>query len=292
MNPTSLPFEYPFQWDNESLREGAGVTPEGAAILKQRDRDLEDHLASISGGGVPTYFVAAANATSRSKAYADFVCSGSADDATINEAFAAAYADYPYGARVQLSEGEFHLAASIGLSYGRSLNGLAQSTWIYAPSTSPAIDGLDGGKVSDLVLRGNTTTPQAVGINVTGDDALVTNCHVDGFTANVMVAANVQHCRVTGNVFPYNMSATFDVDVVSSASRAIVSGNVMSNAVRIAGTYCHLTDNHFRPLGAIEITATGSYNVVDGNFVNAPASLVNAGSNTNIGTNFSTTGPF
>ena len=44
--PRSLPFEYPFQWDNESLREGAGVTPEGAAILKQRDRDLEDHLAA------------------------------------------------------------------------------------------------------------------------------------------------------------------------------------------------------------------------------------------------------
>lgn len=48
MNPTSLPFEYPFQWDNESLREGAGVTPEGAAILKQRDRDLEDYLASAT----------------------------------------------------------------------------------------------------------------------------------------------------------------------------------------------------------------------------------------------------
>lgn len=46
MNPTGLPFEFPFRWDNESLREGAGVTPEGAAILKQRDRDLEDYLAS------------------------------------------------------------------------------------------------------------------------------------------------------------------------------------------------------------------------------------------------------
>lgn len=45
MNPASLPFEFPFQWDNESLREGAGVTPEGAAILKQRDRDLEDYLS-------------------------------------------------------------------------------------------------------------------------------------------------------------------------------------------------------------------------------------------------------
>ena len=45
MNPTSLPFEFPFQWDNESLREGAGVNAEAAAILKQRDRDLEDYLA-------------------------------------------------------------------------------------------------------------------------------------------------------------------------------------------------------------------------------------------------------
>ena len=63
MNPTSLPFEYPFQWDNESLREGAGVTPEGAAILKQRDRDLEDYLSGLGAalavidmgdGAVPT----------------------------------------------------------------------------------------------------------------------------------------------------------------------------------------------------------------------------------------------
>ena len=52
--PRSLPFEYPFQWDNESLREGAGVTPEGAAILGQRDRDLEDYLSAlavVSGAG-------------------------------------------------------------------------------------------------------------------------------------------------------------------------------------------------------------------------------------------------
>lgn len=42
--PEGLPFEFPFRWDNESLREGAGVSVDAAATLGQRDRDLEDFL--------------------------------------------------------------------------------------------------------------------------------------------------------------------------------------------------------------------------------------------------------
>ena len=122
MNPTSLPFEYPFQWDNESLREGAGVTPEGAAILKQRDRDLEDFLAG--SGGVPTVLVAASDASDRTKAVAHYICDGNGDQEQINsaqqECFELAVAggyngsdSNAPGGRVLLSEGTFHISAAI-----------------------------------------------------------------------------------------------------------------------------------------------------------------------------------
>ena len=101
MNPTSLPFEYPFQWDNESLREGAGVTPEGAAILKQRDRDLEDYLSTL---GLPWVIVAAANAPDRWKdAAGEYVCVGANDDAMVQAAVTAAGTD-----TVLLSPGTFN----------------------------------------------------------------------------------------------------------------------------------------------------------------------------------------
>lgn len=46
MTPDSLPFEYPFRWRNGELAERAGVDREAAAVLEQRDRDLEDYLAA------------------------------------------------------------------------------------------------------------------------------------------------------------------------------------------------------------------------------------------------------
>ena len=44
--PEGLPFEYPFRWRNETLAERSGVDLEAAALLEQRDRDLEDYLAA------------------------------------------------------------------------------------------------------------------------------------------------------------------------------------------------------------------------------------------------------
>lgn len=51
---TDLPFEYPFRWGNKDLAKAAGIDTEARALLEQRDRDLEDYLASLDlspGGG-------------------------------------------------------------------------------------------------------------------------------------------------------------------------------------------------------------------------------------------------
>ena len=51
--PEGLPFEFPFRWQNEDLTRMAGVSPEAAALLEQRDRGLEDYLAATT---VPLIF--------------------------------------------------------------------------------------------------------------------------------------------------------------------------------------------------------------------------------------------
>ena len=123
--PRSLPFEYPFQWDNESLREGAGVTEEAAATLRQRDRDLEDFLATLGGGGA--FFVAASDASATSRAVAHYICDGTNDEEEINAAIAdcfaiaiaagySAYGNRQPSGRVLLSEGTFHIGGD-GIVY-------------------------------------------------------------------------------------------------------------------------------------------------------------------------------
>lgn len=107
-----------------------------------------------SGGGAPTVVVAASNATQSSKDKADFVCTGTDDQDTINQAVAA----MPEGGRLLLTEGTFDISAFIdGTLAGGPvhLQGMGPGTIITGSTTDRLVLGF--ASVSNLGLAQSGT---------------------------------------------------------------------------------------------------------------------------------------
>lgn len=286
MTPDPLPFEYPFRWRNEDLAAGVGVSPEIASILEQRDRDLEDFLSTLGGGGgVPTFFVAAANATDRSKSYADYVCDGVTDDVEINAAFAAIGSSR---GRVVLSEGDFYLSATVTLGYGKSLVGMLQGTYIETTATV-GIDGVEGGEVRGIAMYGDYTISGGVGISIDGWDATIDRCELGHFETVVRVSAGSARPRVLDSIF-FGIATT---DLTADGYMGHFRGNHFRRPVVLTGEYDQFQANYFEYGASIQIGAGALVCVVAGNLIlDGAAAVTNAGTGTNLGINFSPAGPF
>src|SRR3990167_9545943 len=139
------------------------------------DFTLEDVSVMRAGAYGATLVVAASDALDSSKATADYVCDGTADDVDINLAIAA----LPAGGKVLLTEGTFYITATIIPITGTTLEGVGNSTLLYLVSgTSDDVIGtLAGASTTDVVIRdlkidgnkaGQTTTGH--GINIDGAD--------------------------------------------------------------------------------------------------------------------------
>src|SRR5690606_11002317 len=137
-----------------------GPVAEGVRrLLEQQDRLLVPELASTvapgGGGGAPTVVVAAADATDLSKAKADFVCSGTADQVIINQAVAIAEGTN-YGGRVLLTEGSFYLSDQINIGSDVWLQGMGDATFVGATFATNGTAVYAAGfhnAVSDMIIE-------------------------------------------------------------------------------------------------------------------------------------------
>jgi parallel beta-helix repeat protein len=135
-----------------------------------------------------TVFVAASDARSEVKALADFVCTGTNDDATIEQAFAALPAA---GGKVKLSEGTFTFNSSLDiLKSNVTLEGSGPGTKIFlanGANTSVIVVGngataLSNIKICNLLIDGNKTnqTAPSMGILFYGTSGyLITNSVIE-----------------------------------------------------------------------------------------------------------------
>lgn len=278
----------------------SGWRPPSATVegLKYRLRELERAVMDLqrirggaggservggsevaSGGGVPTFLVAANNASDRTKGYADWVCDGTDDDVEILAAFASGYTG---GVRVVLSEGEFWTSATITMGWGDSLVGMDRATMINSTATT-AISGVSGGSVSDLVLYG-PDTGSSVGVTLAVDGA-VRNCEIGACDTGVSVAGlrgRVDDCD-------FYVCNVYDIDV--SGTLAFVTGNQLKAPMRFAGDHAMVLGNYLDSTATV--TVTGSNNCLAHNYLsNGALDLTDSGTNTNLGTNFSNGGPW
>lgn len=128
--------------------------PDGAFERATPSPVLSPPLLLGGGGGAPTLVVAASNATQSSKDKADFVCTGTDDQDTINQAVAA----MPEGGRLLLTEGTFDISAFIdGTLAGGPvhLQGMGPGTIITGSTTDRLVLGF--ASVSNLGLAQSGT---------------------------------------------------------------------------------------------------------------------------------------
>lgn len=99
----------------DEVLAGVDIAPGVLALLVERDRQLEDYLNDLGGGGggsrSATYVIASANSSVAGKAVADAVCDGVADEVEINAAYN--LLNGLWGGRIVLLEGDYYPAAAI-----------------------------------------------------------------------------------------------------------------------------------------------------------------------------------
>lgn len=128
---------------------------------------------------VPTFVVAASNASAHVKNNADFVCDGTADEVQINEAQAALPS---IGGRLLLSEGIFTLAAPVVVDKDNvSLSGLSKGQPLGGPNPT---------KGGTLLLRGaGFTGTEAIKVNPAAADRVLFGVALEDFSLDGMALA-------------------------------------------------------------------------------------------------------
>jgi hypothetical protein len=192
---------------------------------------------AASGGNV-TIVVAASNARAKSKAAADYLCDGTADEVEINQAIVAASA-LPNGGRVVLTEGTFTVADSdadghcVLLKSSVELTGQDSGTVIFQVAgiggkvVSTGASGVDNAGVTHLIVDANSTNNtgsgshavygggsskrfyvRAVearnasgrGLSLNGDDNLIESCEFHhNANAGIGVETSAVRTRLQGN---------------------------------------------------------------------------------------------
>ena len=277
----ALPFEFPWRWDD--IRRFFGkMEDEAVDYLDQRDRDLEDFLATL-GGGVPTLFAASANATDKSKSYADVVCSGTDDDVDLNALLTEIGTD---GGRLFLSEGDFNITNSIILGYGQSIQGLRDATFLEMGVTGTGVELRDYGFVRDISISGFGGVG-SIGVNVSGDNGTVEGCVFTGWETGVRVGGFIEDNSILHNRF---YGGKVGVRIVGDHS--LIQGNYLNAELRIAdGSGSRVLGNRFGPTSTakIYVDAAATSACFSDNYLNGAglSRFFDSGTNTMRGTNFS-----
>jgi parallel beta-helix repeat protein len=173
-----------------------------------------------------TIKIAATSATAKSKAGADYICDGVADDVEINAAIASLDG---IGGCVELSEGTFNLGSTTPINLNKD------NVWLKGQGYSTVVVGLDYGisiaatagiaKVSDMSV---TAGISAIMVE-TDSKAHISFCNVydsgvGGFLGAIYIkgTATVTNCEVADN-------AGYGISLSSVAANCVITNNRFSN---------------------------------------------------------------
>lgn len=168
-----------------------------------------DRLAQVvgGGGGAPTVVVAASDAADLSKSKADFVCSGTNDQDTINQAIST----LSNGGRVLLTEGTYNVTDSLFGNSGVVLQGLGRATVITGATVGPIVDNFY--TVSDLAVE-QTGSGYCIGVGPEGtatrlrlSSSGVTAAEVSGILSDTFVLGSAHPAVVLGVTFGFGPSS-------------------------------------------------------------------------------------
>lgn len=247
----------------------------------KRDQGWQFDPPDGGGGGVPTLFAASANATDKSKSYADFVCSGTADDVDLNAMLAEIGTDW--GGRLFLSEGDFNLADSVVLGYGQSIQGLRDATFIEWAGAGGAIEATDYTFVRDLIITLGGSS--SIGVDISSPYVAVEGVvmQYSGGLVGIRVGgahAVIRDCRLI---------ASMTDAILITADQASVQGNYLNARLTANGDEALVLGNQFGSSIDAEIVVGGSLNCFAHNFIEF-SMVTDAGTGTQFGTNFSLSG--
>lgn len=197
-----------------------------AAKLEENHRAIEDHRHP-SGGNKPyaTIVIAAADSTAVDRANADFVCSGTGDDATINAAIAAISSSV--GGKVLLLEGTFNCTSSITINKARChLQGLGEGTFVKATGGVTNLVNITANnvRVSHLWVWGNALATNGIRVQNGATEATVESCYVSQCSSGIFVNGSVPvRPRIIGCTVVTCSSHAINVQ---SADSAVIVGNM------------------------------------------------------------------
>jgi hypothetical protein len=186
--------------------------PAGAFLRADPAQQSAASLLLGGGGGAPTVVVAAADATEASKSKADFICTGTHDQNTINQAIST----LSNGGRVLLTEGTYNVTDSVfggsGVGSGRvALQGLGRATVITGATTGPIVDNFY--TVSDLDIQQTGSgycigvSPDRTATRLRLSSSGVTAAEVSGILSDTFVVGSAHPAVVLGVTFGFGPSA-------------------------------------------------------------------------------------
>lgn len=247
MIPGNLPFEYPFRWRNEDLASMAGVTPEAAALLDQRDRDLEDFLAGLGGGANKPYatiVVAPSDCQAAGAASADYVLPGDAagDTAMLTEALNALHVgnwwepDYHYRAKVLVLDGTVNLNDALPDVTHLQGMGMGATRFLVTGTINSVL--FDGDTFSDFSVIGSATPHVDT---IIGADSEIRGVSVHGFDATTEALTLWGFGPGISNVYVFEVGKAITVSGTGMVSNAVIedcgTGVACSSTLSLSAFY-------------------------------------------------------
>jgi parallel beta-helix repeat protein len=227
-----------------------------------------------------TKIVAASNSSQAAKDAADYVATGTGDQAQINAALTALPAG---GGRVYLAEGTYYLSAAISVPNNTTLAGSGAGSKITIPNTQNGsynlIQNTDTATgthiaIQDLLIDGNKTSQSSGSMN-----AIYMNGVGGGSGSTTRDGAKISNVTVR-SVFGNGIRLT---NTSSNSSITNVTTALMSSGgIAVSGQYNVIANSNVQGNVSDGISVSGTNNSVTGNIVegNASGIYLGAGNNT------------
>jgi len=195
-------------------------------------------VPTVSSGGSATLVVAASDSSAKSKARADYVCDGTADDVQIQAAIDAIATT---GGCIILLEGTFILESSIVPTNNITIQGMGASTILKGITRPISIGTASKVCISNLALDGETT--YADGIYIFGGlEFIIENCYIYGYTDNGIYCAKSSENSRNGGLISGNYISDVGDYLTASAGYGIylkTTGTDYSEYIRVVGNNLH-----------------------------------------------------
>lgn len=253
------------------VAEGVRYLLEQQEIVRAPQREPLPTPIVTGGGSVPTLVVAAADASTYSKARADFTCTGVNDQDTIQLAINSIAVQQDsqsgdLGGRVWLTEGNFQISVpatpAIEVKNRITLQGLNPAgtvLWLTADAGGYVVQLRAGAQLKDLSIQqesGSLSNPPA-GVQMVGVDTLVENClfvQVGGGTGGTSGTIFGGNGLINQHVIGCEFDQTHgDAVVFQNVEYGLVTRcrfrNTGGNGVYVnGGIQVNVTDNQFQAM--------------------------------------------